>query len=74
MAVAAILLIGAITGLYFLKRPKAKLGIISDLTTLFAASVGGLTSAKRLEVFAATTTYAAVLVVFISGDFNKDKG
>lgn len=71
--VAAILLIGAITGLYFVKRPEAKLGMIAGLTTLFAVSVGALTSAKRQEVFAASAAYAAVLVVFVSGDFDKDK-
>ncbi|KAH7396092.1 hypothetical protein BKA66DRAFT_454464 [Pyrenochaeta sp. MPI-SDFR-AT-0127] len=72
--VAAILLVGAIVGLYFLKQPEAKLGMIASLTTLFAASVGGLTSAKRQEVFAASAAYAAVLVVFVSGNFDRDKG
>lgn len=73
IVVAAILLIGAITGLYFLERPEAKLGMIAGITTLFAASVGGLTSAKRQEVFAASAAYAAVLVVFVSGDFDKNR-
>ena len=35
-------------------------------TTLFAASVGILTNARRAEVFGATAAYAAVLVVFVS--------
>jgi hypothetical protein len=69
--IAALLLIGAIVGLYFVSRPASKLGMIAAFTTLFAASVGGLTSAKRQEVFAASAAYAAVLVVFVSGDFDQ---
>jgi uncharacterized membrane protein len=71
--IAAVLLIGAIVGLYFVKKPAAKLGMIGGFTTLFAASVGILTSAKRQDVFAASAAYAAVLVVFVSGDFDKSK-
>jgi uncharacterized membrane protein len=71
---AAVLLIGAITSLYFVQKPGAKLGLLAVFTSLFAASVGGLTNAKRQEVFAASAAYAAVLVVFVSGDFDKDRG
>jgi len=70
---AAILLVGAITSLYFVRKPGAKLGLLAAFTSLFAASVGGLTSAKRQEVFAASAAYAAVLVVFVSGDFDQDR-
>ena len=70
--IAAVLLIGAIVGLYFVNRPASKLRMIAVFTSLFAASVGGLTSAKRQEVFAASAAYAAVLVVFVSGDFDKN--
>jgi hypothetical protein len=71
--VAAILLIGAIAGLYFVEQPEAKLGMIGGLTTLFAVSISSLKSAKRQEVFAASAAYAAVLVVFVSGDLGKSK-
>jgi hypothetical protein len=71
---AAVLLVGATTSLYFVRRPGAKLGLLAAFTSLFAASVGGLTSARRQEVFAATAAYAAVLVVFVSGDFDKNGG
>jgi hypothetical protein len=37
-------------------------------TLLFASSVAFCTNARRVEVFAATAAYAAVLVVFVSGD------
>ena len=43
--------------------------MIAGFTVLFAASVGLLTNAKRAEMFASTAAYAAVLVVFVSGDF-----
>jgi hypothetical protein len=66
-----VLLIGAITSLYIVKKPEAKLGMIAGFTVLFAVAVGGLTSAKRQEVFVSSAAYAAVLVVFVSGDFDK---
>ncbi|KAF2676472.1 hypothetical protein K458DRAFT_241900, partial [Lentithecium fluviatile CBS 122367] len=64
--IAAALLIGVIVSLYFV-RPASKLGMIAAFTTLFAASIGSFTSAKRQEVFAASAAYAAVLVVLVSG-------
>jgi len=69
--IAAILLIGAITSLYFVTNPGAKLGMISGFTILFAIGVGLLTNAKRSEIFAATAAYAAVLVVFVSGNLGN---
>jgi hypothetical protein len=68
LILAAILLIGAITTLYFVASAEAKLGLVAMFTVLFAASVALCTNAKRAEVFAATAAYAAVLVVFVSGD------
>ncbi|KAJ9655398.1 hypothetical protein H2201_008812 [Coniosporium apollinis] len=65
---AAILLVGAIVTLYIITSPNWRLGLIAAFTTVFAASIGLLTSARRAEVFAATAAYAAVLVVFVSGD------
>lgn len=68
MVLATVLLIGAIVNLYLVPDPKAKLGLIAMYTMLFAASVALCTNAKRAEVFAATAAYAAVLVVFVSGE------
>jgi len=65
---AAILLIGAIISLYYVTNPKATLGMIGGYTMLFAMSIALLTNARRVEIFAATAAYAAVLVVFVSGD------
>lgn len=57
---------GAILLLRLLERETAQLGLIAMFTVLFAASVGVLTNARRVEIFAATAAYAAVLVVFVS--------
>ena len=66
--VAAALLIGAIVGLSFVEGRDAQLILISCLTIAFAGSLGLLTNARRPEVYAATAAYAAVLVVFVSGN------
>ncbi|PGH27806.1 hypothetical protein AJ80_00594 [Polytolypa hystricis UAMH7299] len=65
---ATVLMVGAIVSLYFVKQPGAKLGMVCAFTFLFAASMVLLTNARRGETFAATAAYAAVLVVFVSGD------
>jgi hypothetical protein len=71
VVIAAILLVGAICSLYYVSNPQARLGMIAGFTVLFAISVGLLTSAKRGEVFASTAAYAAVLVVFVSGNLGN---
>jgi hypothetical protein len=73
LILAAVLLIGAIVNLYLVPDPKAKLGLVAMYTLLFAASVALCTNARRSEVFAATAAYAAVLVVFVSGDLGGTK-
>lgn len=73
LVLAAVLLIGAIVTLYLVSSPEAKLGLVAMFTLLFAASVALCTNAKRAEVFAATAAYAAVLVVFVSGDLGGSK-
>ncbi|KAI1111685.1 hypothetical protein F5Y14DRAFT_303983 [Nemania sp. NC0429] len=67
-ALAAILLIGAIIILYNVESDNLKLALIAIFTILFAACVGLLTNAKRSEIFSSTAAYAAVLVVFVSGN------
>lgn len=68
LLLAAILLIGAIANLYLVPNAKATLGLVAMYTMLFASSVVLCTNARRTEVFDATAAYAAVLVVFVSGD------
>jgi hypothetical protein len=65
---ASILLFGAIISLYIVQNKHALLGMLSGWTVLFAACVGLLTNARRDQIFAATAAYAAVLVVFVSGN------
>ncbi|KAI9702329.1 MAG: hypothetical protein M1836_000808 [Candelina mexicana] len=64
-------LIGAIISLYKVNEASARLGMIGGFTVGFAISVGLLTNARRAEVFAATAAYAAVLVVFVSGNLGN---
>ncbi|KAH0541718.1 hypothetical protein FGG08_003810 [Glutinoglossum americanum] len=68
VVLAAVLLIGAIASLYVVQSPNWRLGMIASFTVLFAICVGLLTNAMRAEVFGATAAYAAVLVVFVSGN------
>jgi hypothetical protein len=68
---AAVLLFGAIISLYVVKNPHALLGMLSGWTVLFAACVGLLTNARRDQIFGATAAYAAVLVVFVSGNLGS---
>jgi uncharacterized membrane protein YqjE len=62
MVLAAVLLLGVIVNLYLVSDPKSKLGLVAMYTLFFAFSIAMCTNAKRFEVFAATATYAAVLV------------
>ncbi|TVY84455.1 hypothetical protein LSUE1_G001279 [Lachnellula suecica] len=71
---AAIMLFGAIISLYIVKNPHALLGMLSGWTVLFAACVGLLTNARRDQIFGATAAYAAVLVVFVSGNLGGGAG
>lgn len=68
---AALLLIGAIVVLYKVQSASWRLGWIGAFTSLFAGSVGLLTNARRAELFGATAAYAAVLVVFVSGNLGN---
>ncbi|KAH7400465.1 hypothetical protein BKA64DRAFT_642608 [Cadophora sp. MPI-SDFR-AT-0126] len=68
---ATVFLIGAIVGLYWVDNPRTKLGLLSGLTVAFAGTLALFTNARRQDVFAATAAYAAVLVVFISGNLTS---
>ncbi|OJJ46802.1 hypothetical protein ASPZODRAFT_2031448 [Penicilliopsis zonata CBS 506.65] len=66
--VSAILLVGPIVTLYIVKDAKSRLAMIAGFTAFFALSVAVMTNARRGELFASSAAYAAVLVVFISGN------
>lgn len=68
---ASLFMIGAILSLYFVTSRDAKLGMVAGFTVVFAFAVAMLTNARRAEMFGATAAYAAVLVVFVSGDLGQ---
>ncbi|KAJ9636711.1 hypothetical protein H2199_007705 [Coniosporium tulheliwenetii] len=70
--VAALFLIGAILVLYLVTNPGWRLFILCMFTVGFAACLGALTNARRQDIFAAVAAYAAVLVVFVSGDLANE--
>lgn len=74
LVLASVLLFGAIISLSVIGSKNVLLGMLCFWTLLFAACVGLLTDAKRDQVFAATAAYAAVLVVFISGNLGGGGG
>ncbi|KAF8253786.1 hypothetical protein K440DRAFT_618263 [Wilcoxina mikolae CBS 423.85] len=57
MIAAAILLVGAIAGLYSVRSEVKRLWMVGCLTLLFAVAVGTLTNARRTEIFASTAAY-----------------
>ncbi|KAK9781947.1 putative DUF6594 domain-containing protein [Seiridium cardinale] len=70
---AAILLFLPIYTLYHTAAWSAALtlGLVALFTILFAGAMVVMTQARQAEMFGACAAYAAVLVVFVSGDFVK---
>ncbi|KAH7372101.1 hypothetical protein BKA64DRAFT_262832 [Cadophora sp. MPI-SDFR-AT-0126] len=71
MVLAAVILIITIVTLYLVTNNNVRLGLICAFTVGFALSIHLLTNARRAELFAATAAYAAVLVVFVSGNLGS---
>lgn len=65
---AAAFLFGAIYNLFYVRDPRKTLGLITGYTVAFTLSMALLTNARRAELFGASAAYAAVLVVFVSGN------
>lgn len=65
---ASAFLFGAIYNLYYVNQDQIKLGLIAGYTIAFALCISLVTNAKRSEIFGACAAYAAVLVVFVSGN------
>lgn len=57
-----------IFALYYITSMAGRLGIIVGFTFCFSVTVTLVTKARRVECFAATAAFAAVLVVFVGGD------
>lgn len=68
---AVLILEVAIVALYVVTNNHIRLGLVALFTSLFAATLTVFSNARRAEMFAATAAYAAVLVVFLSGNLSN---
>ncbi|KAL2071856.1 hypothetical protein VTL71DRAFT_13091 [Oculimacula yallundae] len=64
--IASLLPIVAIAVLYCVGSMKTRLGLVSLFTFMFSTALSFFTNARRGEIFVATSTFAAVQVVFIA--------
>ena len=71
LSIAAVLLAGSAVTLYSVHQRDTRLGLLIGFIILFALGILVSTSASRDSIFAATAAYAAVLVVFVSGDLGN---
>ena len=71
---ATLLLEAAIVALYFVSNDHIRFGLIAAFTVLFATALSLLSNARLAEMFGATAAYAAVLVVFVSGNLSSPGG
>ena len=60
--------ISAILGLFFVRKPLAKILLIGMFTVLFSLALTLMTVARPVDRFTATAAFAAVLVVFIQNN------
>ncbi|KAK1761149.1 hypothetical protein QBC47DRAFT_397123 [Echria macrotheca] len=63
--IACLLPVGGIAVLYVIDNMPARIGAVAGFTALFSITLSLLTSAPIHNVFAATSAFAAVLVVFV---------
>ena len=68
VVLASILPILSIVILYYVRSSDIRIGLIIIFSTLFSGVVALVSDARNVEVMAATAAYAAVLVVFVSGN------
>jgi uncharacterized membrane protein len=78
LVLAAILLVGAIWFLWLvqIKQPhqSAQLALLTIFIIAFGFALNFMTAATRDQVFGATAAYAAVLVVFVGTNTNRQDG
>jgi hypothetical protein len=67
MVLASLIPNVSIFALYFVESMVARLAVITVMSFLFSFIMAVITGARRAELFAATTAFAAVLVVFVGG-------
>lgn len=61
------LIVGPMVALNFIENADARLGTAVAFIVLFALALSMSTGVSRDNMFIATATYSAVLVVFVSG-------
>lgn len=71
VVLASILPVLSIVILYYVHPTNIRIGLIIVFSTLFSAVVALVSDARNSEIMAATAAYAAVLVVFVSGNLSS---
>ena len=71
VVLSSILPILSIVILYYVHSTNVHIGLIIVFSTLFSGVVALVSDARNVEVMAATAAYAAVLVVFVSGNLQS---
>ena len=70
VVLASILPVLSIVILYYVHSSNIRIGLIIVFSTLFSGVVALVSDARNVEIMAATAAYAAVLVVFVSGNLS----
>jgi hypothetical protein len=60
--------------LYFVERMLTRIGLVILFTATFSVTLSLFTQAKKVEIFSATATFAAVEVVFIGSTSAFERG
>jgi len=71
VTLSSILPILSVVVLYFINSNNIRLGLIVLFTVICSASLAFLSKASNSEIIVATATYAAVQVVFVSGNLSS---
>jgi hypothetical protein len=67
MLLSSVVPVVSIFALYFVKSMVARLAVIAGMSFTFSMIMTFIAQGKRVDVFAAATAFAAVLVVFVGG-------
>lgn len=63
--IACMLPITGVIILYFVHNMGARLGIVAAFMAIFALTLAFATDASRVDIFTATSGFAAILVIFV---------
>ena len=62
-----------IVALYLVSSDRIRFGLIAFFTIIFATAISFLSHARLVELFGASAAYAAVLVVFLANNLDKEE-